>query len=77
VATTSVENQWTPRIPAGLSGTLTTTKKDGVYTLDHLTPGEYTLYAVATGYPEVRQEHVVVREGETTAGVNWVLTGEE
>jgi protocatechuate 3,4-dioxygenase beta subunit len=77
VSTASVENQWTAQIPAGLSGASTTTRRDGTYTLEHLAPGEYTLYAVAPGYMEARQEHMVVRGGETTEGVNWRLASDE
>jgi hypothetical protein len=77
VSTAPVESEWPVWLPAGLSWISTTTDEDGAYTLEHLAPGEYTLYLSVPGCAEATREKVVVREGETTAGVDWRVTSDE
>ena len=77
VATRSRQGWALGPIPPQLSRATAVANQDGRYTLAPLAPGAYTLYFFAPGYPERQLEGVVVREGETTAGVNWTLRVEE
>jgi len=67
---------WNVPLAPGLSYGWTGAKADGTYTLEHLAPGAYTLYAWAPGWAEAQKENVVVREGETTEGIDFVLRKE-
>jgi protocatechuate 3,4-dioxygenase beta subunit len=62
--------------PPGQGWVRGTTLEDGTYLLEPLAPGEYTLYAWAPGWQEAQRQRVVVRDGETTDGIDFALTAE-